>query len=354
MKLITIWTGIAFAGYATAQSCDAFVSAVPSCAATCINSAASAVGCTAGDLGCQCSSSQSSAINSLAINCVVAGCGIPTALAASASANAVCKCAATAVAATTTASAAITSAASPSASTSIAPLTTTAAPLPTTTSVKSIPYPSAGSYGSYASAGSYGSYASGTVEPGATSCVEVKAATSSPDCSQQVAKIPSCALTCFSNAIAAIGCAHTDYACQCSSANMASLTSEVTPCVLSSCSSADALEVQAAAAGVCTCANDWVLKNPKATTCYAIGGASVSVSGSGSGSFAPGSSIPPSSFYATTKAASTTTTAVAQTATSSAISSATSSSLPQVTGAAGRVSIGAGMVGAAVFAAFAL
>jgi hypothetical protein len=32
MKLVTVWSVIAFAGCATAQSCNAFVSSVPSCA----------------------------------------------------------------------------------------------------------------------------------------------------------------------------------------------------------------------------------------------------------------------------------------------------------------------------------
>jgi len=119
------------------------------------------------------------------------------------------------------------------------------------------------------------------------------------------------------------------------------LTSNITPCVIKSCSQEDALSVQSAADGVCKCANDWVVSNPKQTTCYAPAGAS--------GSFAPGSSIPPSSFYATTKPATTT-----KAATTSPTAATPTTPLAVATAGASKLSIGAGMIGAAVLAVVAL
>lgn len=56
----------------------------------------------------------------------------------------------------------------------------------------------------------------------------------------QVAQIPSCALSCLTNAISGAGCGLTDYACQCGSAKN-TITSAATPCVASSCSTSDIL-----------------------------------------------------------------------------------------------------------------
>ncbi|KAM0544986.1 hypothetical protein ACHAPJ_011567 [Fusarium lateritium] len=61
-------------------------SAIPTCGAPCITSAASAVGCS--DIACQCLSSD--AIQASALNCVVGNCGIETALSVQAAAAAVC------------------------------------------------------------------------------------------------------------------------------------------------------------------------------------------------------------------------------------------------------------------------
>jgi hypothetical protein len=44
-------------------------------------------------------------------------------------------------------------------------------------------------------------------------------------------------------------------ACQCTTANMALLTTDVTPCVISACDSADIPTVLSAANAVCSCAN---------------------------------------------------------------------------------------------------
>ncbi|KAF5024601.1 hypothetical protein F66182_3364 [Fusarium sp. NRRL 66182] len=61
-------------------------SAVPTCGAPCISSAASAVGCT--DIPCQCASSD--AVQASAIDCVVGNCGFLGALAVRDAAAAVC------------------------------------------------------------------------------------------------------------------------------------------------------------------------------------------------------------------------------------------------------------------------
>ena len=54
------------------------------------------------------------------------------------------------------------------------------------------------------------------------------------------ASIPACAQTCLATAIGNSGCGLTDNACQCGDAN-AAITREATPCVISGCSSEEAL-----------------------------------------------------------------------------------------------------------------
>ena len=82
---------------------------------TCLASAAAAVGCGTSDYACQCSPSQSAAIGSSALPCVVSGCGPVTGLAVQSSAAAVCACAATAGPASSSAKATESAASSPSA-----------------------------------------------------------------------------------------------------------------------------------------------------------------------------------------------------------------------------------------------
>lgn len=56
------------------------------------------------------------------------------------------------------------------------------------------------------------------------------------------AQIPSCATTCIANAISsATTCGATDTACQCETANKAAIQAAATPCVESSCTSAEIL-----------------------------------------------------------------------------------------------------------------
>ncbi len=91
-----------------------------------------------------------------------------------------------------------------------------------------VPAPGSGSgSGSGGSAGS----------PGATTtCVAVTMAGSGPDCALLASSIEPCAQGCFSSAIPQVGCAITDYACQCGAANQAAaLTVALLPCLQSFC-----------------------------------------------------------------------------------------------------------------------
>ncbi|KAK0106928.1 hypothetical protein ONS95_003644 [Cadophora gregata] len=64
------------------------------------------------------------------------------------------------------------------------------------------------------------------------------------------AQIPSCAQTCLATAITGAGCTISDNACQCGSAN-AAITKAATPCVISGCSSDDALKTQTLTSQIC-------------------------------------------------------------------------------------------------------
>jgi hypothetical protein len=56
----------------------------------------------------------------------------------------------------------------------------------------------------------------------------------------EVDMFPSCALTCLTNAISAAGCSITDYACQCGT-RRSTIAGIATPCVVSTCSTTDAI-----------------------------------------------------------------------------------------------------------------
>jgi hypothetical protein len=67
-----------------------------------------------------------------------------------------------------------------------------------------------------------------------------------PDCSSLAVKIPDCATACFEAAVPKVGCGLTDYACQCSAANVRTLSADLTPCVIGAC---PAEEIQAVVNG---------------------------------------------------------------------------------------------------------
>lgn len=116
MKVLSALLVLAAAALASAQSqCAAVAANIPSCGVrglspnpsillianlpskvSCLSAAASSAGCAQTDFACQCSSSQSSAIQSAALDCIVQACGAVTGLQVSTCAQSVCACVATA------------------------------------------------------------------------------------------------------------------------------------------------------------------------------------------------------------------------------------------------------------------
>ncbi|KAL8913083.1 MAG: hypothetical protein Q9171_002063 [Xanthocarpia ochracea] len=139
MKTFISIAALGLIAFAQAQEqCAASAAAIPSCALECIISAGSSVGCEQGDFACQCSSSQSAAIATAALGCVLSACGPATGLRVQAAGSAVCDCVATAAPASTTA------ASSPATSTPEASPSSTAtqSSVVATTSISlSTPYP---------------------------------------------------------------------------------------------------------------------------------------------------------------------------------------------------------------------
>ncbi|CEI62161.1 hypothetical protein FVEN_g10336 [Fusarium venenatum] len=84
--IVAAFLGTAFAMPQAAPTDCPETSAIPTCGAPCITSAASAAGCS--DIACQCASSE--VIQASALGCVVGNCGIPLALSVQAAAAAVC------------------------------------------------------------------------------------------------------------------------------------------------------------------------------------------------------------------------------------------------------------------------
>ncbi|KAF5002036.1 hypothetical protein FGRMN_647 [Fusarium graminum] len=84
--LVAALFGTAFAHPQAAPTDCPQTSAIPTCGAPCITSAASAVGCS--DIACQCASSD--AVQASALSCVIGNCGIETALKVRDAAAAVC------------------------------------------------------------------------------------------------------------------------------------------------------------------------------------------------------------------------------------------------------------------------
>jgi hypothetical protein len=58
--------------------------------------------------------------------------------------------------------------------------------------------------------------------------------------SQDTAKLPSCSLSCLSNAITNNDCSLTDYVCQCS-VHRSAISQAATPCIVASCNITEAL-----------------------------------------------------------------------------------------------------------------
>ncbi|CZR68964.1 uncharacterized protein PAC_18865 [Phialocephala subalpina] len=66
------------------------------------------------------------------------------------------------------------------------------------------------------------------------------------------AAIPTCGVACITSAASAVGCAATNYACQCSSSASSAIEASALDCVISACGLVTALEVSSAAAAICT------------------------------------------------------------------------------------------------------
>merc|ERR1711964_323991 len=75
-------------------------------------------------------------------------------------------------------------------------------------------------------------------------------AVSAQSIAELTASIPACAQTCLATAIGNSGCGVDDNACQCGDAN-AAITREATPCVVSGCSSEEALNTQSITPQIC-------------------------------------------------------------------------------------------------------
>ncbi|PBP21744.1 hypothetical protein BUE80_DR007561 [Diplocarpon rosae] len=138
------------------------------------------------------------------------------------------------------------------------------------------------------------------------------------------AQIPACAQTCLGTAITGAGCEVADKACQCGS-NMAAITKSATPCVISACSSTEALLTQSLTAKIC-----------EAVAAGSDSGSSVS----GTASSTPSS---------TPSAASRSSTATPTTSRSASASSSTSTA-PPTTGAGNKKELAGLAVGAALMA----
>ncbi|MCJ1346597.1 hypothetical protein MMC31_004815 [Peltigera leucophlebia] len=80
------------------------------------------------------------------------------------------------------------------------------------------------------------------------------AAQAQKECLPLAAKIPGCATGCLTSASDAVGCAATDFKCQCSPENTAAITNAALACVIGACGASTGLLVQSAAAAVCECA----------------------------------------------------------------------------------------------------
>ncbi|KAE9378144.1 hypothetical protein N431DRAFT_554416 [Stipitochalara longipes BDJ] len=159
--------------------------------------------------------------------------------------------------------------------------------------------------------------------------------------SGETAQLPSCSLSCLSNAIINVGCSLTDYACQCDS-HRSAISSQATPCIVNSCNTTEALNTQKIVQEICSlqdASGSSTGTSPATKSTGSPAATSPTVSGIGS---VIGSSIYPA----------TTTTAPSATAQGAS----TSSSNPaQTSKAAGARLEGAGiMAGAAIVIAFAL
>ncbi|RDL38765.1 uncharacterized protein BP5553_03105 [Venustampulla echinocandica] len=87
----------------------------------------------------------------------------------------------------------------------------------------------------------------------------------------QIDQLPICSVSCYTKAIALTGCGSTDLVCQCGPASRTSaVQSQLTSCLISSCSSSDVFLYNSVAISVCATATATGL-TPKSTTAVTAG-----------------------------------------------------------------------------------
>merc|ERR1712058_19497 len=164
---------------------------------------------------------------------------------------------------------------------------------------------------------------------GTTATIAILAtAVSAQSIAELTASIPACAQTCLATAIGNSGCGVDDNACQCGDAN-AAITREATPCVISGCSSEEALNTQSITSQICAL--------------VAAGGSSGGSSAASSAATSAASSVSSAASSAASMASSM-----------SSAATATTSAPVEATNAASKEKVGSFMAGAAILAAISL
>ncbi|KAE9368382.1 hypothetical protein N431DRAFT_346710 [Stipitochalara longipes BDJ] len=142
-------------------------------------------------------------------------------------------------------------------------------------------------------------------------------------CNSLTSAIPTCGVPCISSAASLVGCAITDYACQCSSSQYTAIQSAAQGCVLSSCQ-ASAASVLLAANAICSCASS---AGSAAASTTSSGAISTSSSGA-----APSSTSSEPTAAVTTSGSAPTTTPSPTVSGSGTLPQNTSTGLPPFTG----------------------
>ncbi|KAM4057253.1 CFEM domain-containing protein [Hirsutella rhossiliensis] len=257
---------LALARFAAANpQCQSLTSAFPSCALSCVKSAASQVGCTnSEDLGCQCTPASSQAILATAQGCVI-GCGIEQALPAIDAGSAICACLATAT--PSSASASPTSQTTPTNS-SVPPEVTSKPPhhsdssTPPQETSKEPSQPPKQTGSSLPSQTSEAPHSETTQAPivSESSKESAKPVTSRPGetcdaaspCQKNADAVPQCAKACIEKAaVSAAKCDKADFACQCKAIDV--IQNAAFDCVVSGCGITTGLEVIPAVSALCSC-----------------------------------------------------------------------------------------------------
>ncbi|PMD25297.1 hypothetical protein NA56DRAFT_699216 [Hyaloscypha hepaticicola] len=118
---------------------------------------------------------------------------------------------------------------------------------------------------------------------------------------QDTAKLPSCSLSCLSNAITTNDCSITDYVCQCGP-HRAAISQAATPCIVASCNTTEALTVQKIVLQICSLALAGVSSSTSGGSPAATGAPVVATSSTVSGMGSQMVSSMGSSMYSVTTA----------------------------------------------------